>query len=174
MALIYADKIKENTSTFLTKVEEISRLLGIKPDWLMQVMKQESSLNHRAVNSLSGATGLIQFMPRTAISLGTTTQALLSMTNVQQLDYVYKYLLPYKSKYKSFVDVYLTVFFPAAIGKPDNTVLQAKNLSAGTVARFNQGYDLNKDMQLTVGEIKAAILKKIPADFVNRFTEKKN
>src|SRR4051812_1834879 len=41
----------------------------------------------------SGATGLIQFMPSTARSLGTSTDAMAKMTDVAQLDYVAKYLL---------------------------------------------------------------------------------
>jgi hypothetical protein len=58
------------------------------------------------------ATGIIQFMPRTAKGLNTTTQALYKMTNVQQLDYVYKYFLPAKGKLKSFEDLYLYTFYP--------------------------------------------------------------
>jgi hypothetical protein len=68
------------------------------------------------VNKISGATGLIQFMPSTAKSLGTTTDVLLSMNNIQQLNYVLAYLRPYKGKMNNFVDVYLAVFYPAAIG----------------------------------------------------------
>ena len=47
----------------------------------------ESRLNPQAVNPISGATGLIQFMPSTARG-GTTTAVLKRMSNVQQLDYV--------------------------------------------------------------------------------------
>ena len=47
------------------------------------------------------ATGLIQFMPKTAKNLGTSTQQLFKMSNVQQLDYVYKYFLSAKADYKT-------------------------------------------------------------------------
>ena len=39
------------------------------------------------------ATGLIQFMPKTAKNFGTSTQELFKMDNVKQLDYVHKYCL---------------------------------------------------------------------------------
>jgi hypothetical protein len=115
----------ENKEAFMTKVNEIASKLGIKSEWLMAVMAFESGLNHKAVNKTSGATGLIQFMPSTATGLGTSTSALAAMTNVQQLDYVYKYLAPYKSKMTSLAHVYLSVFYPAAVGKADTYVIGA-------------------------------------------------
>lgn len=48
------------------------------------------------VNRASGATGLIQFMPSTAKQLGTTTDKLAAMTEVDQLDYVAKYFVSQK------------------------------------------------------------------------------
>ena len=71
-------------------MEDICCELQIRPNWLMFVMYFESRLNHRAVNRISGATGLIQFMPSTARGLGTTTDALFNMSNVDQLYYVKK------------------------------------------------------------------------------------
>lgn len=118
--------IIENKEEFMAKVATISSKLGIKQEWLMAVMAFESGLNHKAVNKQSGATGLIQFMPSTAISLGTSTQALKEMSNVQQLDYVYKYFLPYKGKIQNLAHAYLTVFYPVAVGKPDSYVIGAK------------------------------------------------
>ena len=89
----YEDFVKTNKDIFLQKVKEISSLLGINPNWLMFVMRWESSLNPAAVNPISGATGLIQFLPSTAKSLGTSTTALKNMSNIDQLDYVVFFFL---------------------------------------------------------------------------------
>jgi soluble lytic murein transglycosylase-like protein len=92
--MLYEEKVTTNKDAFIAKVITISQRLGIEPEWLMQVFVNESGINHQAVNSVSGATGLIQFMPNTATALGTSVAALKAMTNVQQLDWVYKYLSP--------------------------------------------------------------------------------
>ena len=139
------------------KVTIVADMLGIRPEWLENVMWIESRLNPQAVNKISGATGLIQFMPATAKALGTTTEELLKMSFDEQMDYVYMYLRDYKGKMKSQVDVYLAVFFPSAIGKPDSYVLQTSKLSPAIIARQNPGYDLNKDQQITKGEVATAI-----------------
>jgi len=125
IAMIFDTYIVENKAEFLAKVQQITANLGIKPDWLMAVMAFESGIDSKRVNSVSGATGLIQFMPSTAAGMGTSTTALKAMTNVQQLDYVYKYLTPYKAKMKTYTDVYMTVFYPAAVGKADTYVIGA-------------------------------------------------
>lgn len=100
---------------FATKVKAISVRLGIKPNWLMAVMDFESGLNPKAVNPISNATGLIQFMPSTANGLGTSVASLYEMSAMKQLDYVEQYLSPYTGKMTSFINTYLAVFYPAAI-----------------------------------------------------------
>lgn len=122
-------------------------------------------IDHRVTNPL-GAVGLIQFMSATARSLGTTPVALKTMSNVQQLEYVLKYLTPYKGRMKNLTDTYLAVLFPAAIGKPDSFVLETRSLTAREVARWNPLYDLNRDMKITVGEIRQKLKTFIPAGYV--------
>lgn len=156
----YEDLVKSNKSEFLSKVKVISAKLGIDPNYLMFVMRWESNLNPAAVNPVGGATGLIQFMPSTARSLGTTADALRKMNNVEQLDFVYKYFYPYRGRMRSVYDVYLITFFPAALGKPDSYVFETKSLSAKIIAEQNPGIDLNKDLKITVGEFKQYIDQK--------------
>lgn len=153
----FDDYIPAPKAEFCAKLKEICSKLAINPEWLLAVMYIESRINPKAVNKYTGATGLIQFMPATANSLGTTTAALQSMTAVQQLDYVYLYLKPYTGKMQSFVDVYFAVFFPAAIGKPADYVLQTSKLSADLIASQNSGYDLNNDNQITVAEVESKL-----------------
>ena len=127
----------------------------------MFVMYWESGLNPAIRNKYSGATGLIQFMPATATALGTSVSALANMSNVEQLDYVYKYYRPYAGHMNNLYDVYLVTFFPAALGKADNWVLQTSSLSPRIIAEQNPAIDLNKDKQITVGEFKRYVdLKK--------------
>jgi hypothetical protein len=159
--MVFSELIKENRAQFCDKVKFIAEKIGIDASWLMGVMWVESRLNHRAINPVSKATGLIQFMPKTAISLGTTTQILLALTNVEQLDFVLKYLMPYMNKIKSFTDLYLTVFFPAAIGKPGNFVLQTKRLPASLIAKQNKCYDINGDFLIEKQEIERVLQSKL-------------
>lgn len=171
--MILTNYIKTNKETFISKLQYISDELNINPDWLLMVMFLESGINHRAVNKTGGATGLIQFMPSTAAWLGTTTTALLQMSNVEQLDFVYKYYLPYKNKLNSFTDLYLVTFFPIALGKDDNYVFQTKDLSAYKIAIQNQGFDLNKDQKITKREFITAILNKVPDIYLADVLKKK-
>lgn len=125
MSLYKLSSVKENREQFANKVIEIAAYLGINPDWLMAVMYLESGINPAARNKITNATGLIQFMPDTAKSLGTTIADLSAMSNVRQLDYVKAYLSPYKGKMRSLADTYLTVFYPAAISKPSTWAFPA-------------------------------------------------
>lgn len=59
---------------------------------------------------------------------------------------------------KSFIDVYLAVFFPAAMNKDSDFVLKAGSLSASKIASQNPGFDINKDSQVTVYEIETKLL----------------
>jgi hypothetical protein len=169
MNLIHIEKVKTNREAFATKVLAISKELGINPNWLMQAMNSESGLNHQAVNPTGGATGLIQFMPATAKGLGTSTEALKAMTNVAQLDYVFKYLKPWKGRMKSYADTYMAIFFPAAIGKSRDYVLETKNLKADTIATQNRIFDLNKDKKITKGEFEDFIMRKVPKEWLEHF-----
>ncbi|MDR2962729.1 MAG: transglycosylase SLT domain-containing protein [Bacteroidales bacterium] len=153
--MIFENYVTENKEAFLQKVHSICGSLGIKGDWLMAVMAMESRLNHRAVNPTGGATGLIQFMPKTANALGTTCDALCAMTNVQQLDYVYKYLNTYKGKMNCFTDVYLAVFYPAAMGKAESYIIAAPG---SKVAQQNAIFQ-DATGAITVGSFKNYITK---------------
>ena len=168
----------ESKTAFENKVRAVAQTLGINPDWLMMVMWNESRLNAQAVNKQPGdssdpltrtstrATGLIQFMPDTALRLGTTTKALYMMNAIDQLNYVYKYFKPWTGKVKSYFDLYLVTFFPDAVGKPDDHVLQTSKLSASLIAKQNPFFDVNKDGKLTVGEVKRRMYESIPKSVV--------
>jgi hypothetical protein len=167
--LVYEDKVLENRPAFIAKVQTISTALGIKADWLMVLMYHESGLNHRIQNK-NGATGLIQFMPNTAQRMGTTTDALRSMSNVDQLDYVYRYFVPFKGRIRSYSDLYLITFYPYALSKPDYYVFGSeKSVNwAKKIRDQNRSIDINNDGVITMEEFKQWIYRGIPAAIRSR------
>ena len=136
---------------FRKKVMKISANLACDPSHLMAAMAFETgeSFTPDVVNKTSGATGLIQFMPSTAKGLGTTTAKLARMSAVKQLDFVEKYLQPFKGKMNSLSDVYMTILWPRAVGKPDAYVIFKPNTQE---YEQNKGLDANKDGEVTKGE----------------------
>jgi len=166
--LPYGNKISED---FYARLLTGCEILGIQPAWLMLAMAIETAKTFRASiqNPMSKATGLIQFMPLTAKELGTTIKELASMNEVEQLDYVFQYLDRYKGKMKTFDDVYLAIFYPAAIGKPDSYMFGASPEMVKKIALQNSGYDLNKDQAICKGEVKVSIRKFIPKVYEKLF-----
>jgi hypothetical protein len=165
--MIFEDLIKENRDAFITKVYKISLYLKVDPDWLMFLMWFETArtLDHRIQNKTTRATGLIQFMPSTAVFLGTTVDALKEMTNVQQLDFVQKHLAIFRGKYKDWVDLYCAIFWPAAVGKPDTY-----RITPDIVAKQNPIFDINKDLDIEKSEIRTVLSKMIPEEYKQHFT----
>lgn len=148
----------ENVSAaFKSKLVDISKRLGVNPNYLMAVMSFESKINPKAVNSLSNATGLIQFLPSTARGLGTSVSALKGMSAERQLDFVEKYLKPYKGRMNTIEDAYMAVFYPASIGKSNSSTLFSRG---STAYSQNSGLDINKDGVVTKGEA-ASIVRRI-------------
>lgn len=139
--------------------------------WLANLMNFETggTFDPSTKNALgSGATGLIQFMPSTARSLGTTTTALAKMTAKEQMVYVEKYLMQFKKNSKSYsqpTDVYMAVFYPWAMGKsrdvsladhwakqkPGRTPEQFTIVNPGIVTAQDYANFANKNAKLDTG-----------------------
>ena len=141
-----ADKPRE----FVTQVEAIAERLGTDPNYLLTVMQLESGIDPSATNKQGGATGLIQFMPDTAIRLGTTADALRRMTSLQQLDYVEAFYQRYAGNLHSVGDVYMVTFYPDLAFKSAETVVARKGQA---VYDQNVGLDVDKNGILTVGDV---------------------
>lgn len=132
-------------------------------DWLMACMAWESAESFSADiknQAGSGATGLIQFMPKTAIALGATVEKLARMTAEDQLNYVYKYFAPQKGRLNNLSDVYMTILWPLGVGKPETYVLWNR-ATKPTTYRQNAGLDLNRNGQVTKGEAAAKVYEKL-------------
>lgn len=110
--------------------------------------------------------GFVTITGNTAKGLGTTTDALYRMTGVEQLDYVYNFYKNATGKLNTLEDLYLYAFFPIAVGKPDDWVIQAKNQSAGLIATQNPVIDINKSGEITVGEFKQYVRKGLPSNIL--------
>lgn len=100
------------------RAAEVARAVGAHPFDLANLIAFESGWNPAAVGpSGVGATGLIQFTPRTAKGLGTSTDALRRMNAMQQMAFVQKYLericggQPISTPHR----LYMAVFYPSAM-----------------------------------------------------------
>lgn len=164
--LIYINMVDENQEQFEKKTREISKKLSINPNRLMQIMKKESWLNHTAVNKDTNATWLIQFLPSTAKWLGTTVEELKNMSNIEQLDYVYKYYEKFWDKIKSHTDLYLATFYPAALWKPDTYIIWSDTWKEKIIGRQNK---MNNGNPITVAHVKSRISKDIPWEYLAQF-----
>lgn len=161
--------IRRNLSKYFgnaerSKVREIAKEIGIDPKWIYEIIWYESRGNPKAVNKQPGdpenawlrvlkgrATGVIQFMPKTAKKLGTTTKDLFKMSVLEQLDYVRHYLKHWDDIYDltTYEDTYLSVFYPYALGKPDTYVI-----GTGIITDQNPTVDTNNDGVITVKDFK--------------------
>ena len=150
---------------WLTAVQALSGKLNCDFYDILAVMYLETArtMAPNKKNPKSSATGLVQFLEATAKNLGTTTSQLAGMTRVQQQVYVEKYFL--QSGIKSVAkptlgDVYMAVFAPKGIGKPENFPLYSreKNIDAYTL---NIMYDKkpygNNDGTITKAEATAPL-----------------
>lgn len=146
---------------FDKKLQNIAKELNVSAKDLTAIMKLESKLDPKARNPYSGATGLIQFMPTTARSLGTSVNDLATMSAVEQLDYVYKYFKMVGVGNGSLGDLYMAVFMPKYVGSPDATVLgqQGAEGFTGKVYDQNRVLDSNKDGVITVADVKQSVAK---------------
>lgn len=150
----WKDKKPHLTDEFYSKVIDLSKRINCDPNDLMAVMNSESGIKHTAVNKTTNATGLIQFMPKTAKGLGTTVEKLKSMTDVEQLDYVEKYLKKQKKAagfkeehHLSPGELYALVFLPGRAKREVLTTSGEKYYSC------NKGLDKNKDGKITKDEL---------------------
>lgn len=142
---------------FNKKLQKVADALGVDKSALVKIMTRESRMDPKAVNPKSGASGLIQFMPKTAQQLGTSVEAIRKMSAVEQLDYVYKYYKMVGVRPGMGVeDLYIATFMPAALGKSDNTVLGQSGAGgfSGAVYAQNSGMDRKGKGTITVADVK--------------------
>ncbi len=151
---------------FEEKVRDISDMLDVPAEWLMAVMYAESKFDASVFNHKgSGAVGLIQFMPSTAMDMNVSAERLSRMTPLQQLEYVYLYLQKVREKYgdyTSLTDLYLGILFPKARNQDECFTLYAR---PSTAYRQNAGLDENKDGRVTISDIDRRMARLFPTAY---------
>jgi hypothetical protein len=140
-------------TAFYKKVKEVATSLKCSHIDLLCCMAFETgrTMNPGLRNSI-GATGLIQFIRPTAVSLGTTTDVLSTMTRVEQMDWVLKYFKKgpiAKLSSVTLEDLYMAILWPVAVGKSNDYVLFS---SPSKAYQQNAGLDLNKDGNISKAE----------------------
>jgi len=151
-------------ANFIEKVKTVAA--GLKCNYidLLSCMAVETggSFNPAIRNKVSNATGLIQFLPPTAIKLGTTVDYLASLTRTDQMDWVNKYYggtrIP-KLSSVSITDLYMAILYPIAVGEPLDYVL----FRAGSIQYTqNSGLDSGRKGYITVGDASSLVTTRIP------------
>lgn len=145
------DELLKNQE-FKTKLSYVCDRIWARYDDMIKLMKAESWLDPRIINSQSWAIWLIQFMPNTAIWLWTSVWKIRAMTAVEQLDLVQKYF----EKNSNWADLsnitklYQVVFYPLSLNKNYDFVFgseKSKNyaqkiaLQNSWIARFSSRSD---------------------------------
>jgi hypothetical protein len=132
--------------------------IKLDPVLLVPCMHFESKLDPKARNPASSASGLIQFMSATAISLGTTIEKIRAMGPMEQLGFVHNYFKKIKRDWTgaTLCDVYLAILWPKGIGLPESANIFVKGTQTYAV---NAGLDKNKDGYVTKSEICARLYK---------------
>lgn len=135
---------------------------------LMACMCFESGGTFRPDKQNNGGSnywGLIQFGTAAVADLAKTFGLKITLDDVkamdqlEQLKLVFKYFEMWQKRgkvYKRLEDFYLTIFYPAAVGKGPDEVLFRKDSPVPIEAKSylqNSGFDVDKDGDITVGEI---------------------
>ena len=142
--------LKQLGDDFRRRILEVANELGADPNHMLAIMQLESGMLPWKVNPLSQATGLIQFMPSTAKKLGTSVQALRTMSATEQLGYVLAYYKPFRGQLNSPGALYMATFMPAYLNKPSEYVLAREG---DKIYDQNKALDTNQDGLLTVGDV---------------------
>tara|TARA_R110002073_G_scaffold159051_1_gene314310 strand:+ start:5329 stop:7686 length:2358 start_codon:yes stop_codon:yes gene_type:complete len=134
---------------FLNEVNRVAEgIPGIDSTDLLRIIGFETigSFSPSEKSRTSSATGLIQFLEKTAKGLGTTTSELAAMSREEQMKFVEAYLKPYKNRIKNFGDLYMAIHYPRGIGKDDDYVLYRRGSDAYDA---NKSLDVSKDGTVT-------------------------
>lgn len=155
------EEVAKDTA-FVSAIKGVAQNNSIQPDWLARVIAFETAntWSPSVRNPGSTATGLIQFIESTAKSLGTSTEALSTMSRDEQMVYVDKYLQQYKGKIKNFGDLYMAIHYPKGIGQDDTYVMYSEGSAeyAG-----NRNLDSNGDGTVTRAEAVQNVISRTPS-----------
>lgn len=151
MYMIYSSKISPQGKRALRVLQKGFQWSDDQLDYLIACMAFESNLNPKAVNSVSKAVGLIQFMPSICKAYGTTSEEMLARSFEEQIPYVMKHFQPYYKRVKTLSDMYMAILMPKFIGADENTPVFSL-VSTPVQYKQNRGLDTNKNGIVTKAE----------------------
>lgn len=155
----YGDIKKKVAAMKLSKesceqINHMAKDLKMNPEDIKALIYSESGGNPQAYNKNGGASGLIQFMPKTAERFGTTTEKIRQMSAEEQMPLIKKYLETAKKDAGFSKDdkidagtLYSLVFLPAFAKKDILCKSGSKYYEA------NKGLDVNKDGYITKSDL---------------------
>lgn len=138
---------------FVNEVRKMSSRLGIPVSTLMGIMDFETggSFDPAKRAAASSGVGLIQFISKTAKGLGTSSEELKQMSQIEQLKYVEKYFKEQmkRSKIDTLSDAYMAVLNPSKIGKAEDAPVFKRGTEEYAA---NAPLDFNEDGIITKKE----------------------
>ena len=144
--------IDELEEEFLKGVENLSsKYNGVSSDDFLTIFSLETikTFSPCILNPHNKAIGLIQFTGETLKELDVSFDEMSVMTRTEQLKYVDKYLIRYKSDIKDLTSLYLAIFLPSIIEESsnDNFIIPQKYY------KQNIALDENNDGEIKISEI---------------------
>jgi len=120
-----------------------------------RVVGMESGWNPAAVNRQSNAAGLIQFMPSTLRSMGYTGPPFATLSPLEQVPWIERYLKGIGKRWSVPGDTYLAIFSPKFMGAPDDTVMYPVGSAAW---RMNPALRSGDDGPITAASVRRLVL----------------
>lgn len=142
--------LEKTSDAFRSALVDAMASINVDPNFITPVMANESGFSAQARNPMSNAIGLIQFMPSTARALGTSTEELAAMTDVEQLPYVVAYLRPFASRIGTAGDAYMAVFMPRYVGADPGLTIATSPAATYTQ---NRVFDREGKGYITVADV---------------------
>jgi hypothetical protein len=139
----------EDKDSFYKAVQVSSDRLNVPVEWLLYLMYKESCFKTKAKNPYASATGLYQVTKGACKTIRVNYDRYKHMNEYDQLLVGEKYLISHKKGFKSFGEIYLYLYLPAYINKPDSYRIPKKYLDV------NPGYS----KYTTVGSFKRGVTK---------------
>ena len=156
----YASTQNKLTDQFLKGTAQAAQKLGTKPEYLLAVMGFETGGTYSPKKTNSGGyTGLIQFSPKYSPgNVGKSTAQLRNMSQMEQLQYVPKYIDKNRmgKNVSSLENLYMSVLMPMLVGKGKNAKLP------GWAYGANKGLDINRDGAISVAESTSKVKDYLP------------
>lgn len=148
------------TSSEIEKVLQAAEDQGYPRDEVYSTIMIESGWDSSARNPVSNAVGLIQFLPSTLRGLGYTGHYsdFQKLSAGEQAEWVGKYFAAVKNRWRFPGDTYVATAATGFIGAPNSTIAYKKLSKA---VEQNRLWDVDKSGDITVGEIRAFLLKRM-------------